>query len=151
MKLHAPGTTARKLNRVALVALMGSGTLALGAWTYQFARADSIPTALANVQATDRVTRALARGKPAVIEFGANACTGCREMKPILAELERVHGANITVADIDIIKDRTYITRYQIKLMPTQVFFDANGREIGRHMGVISAADILTRLGQKPV
>jgi hypothetical protein len=29
----------------------------------------------------------------------------------------------------------------------TQVFFDAEGREIGRHMGVIGKEDVLRRLG----
>lgn len=96
---------------------------------------------------TDPVALALAAGKPAVIEFGANACVSCREMKPVLAALAQSHGDRITVADVDILKERDYIGRYQIRLMPTQVFFDAQGRETGRHMGKISGEDILARLG----
>ena len=96
---------------------------------------------------TDPVALALAAGKPAVIEFGANACVSCREMKPVLAALAQSHGDRITVADVDILKERDYISRYQIRLMPTQVFFDALGRETGRHMGKISGEDILARLG----
>lgn len=96
---------------------------------------------------TDPVALALAAGKPAVIEFGANACVSCREMKPVLAALAQSHGDRITVADVDILKERDHISRYQIRLMPTQVFFDAQGRETGRHMGKISADDILARLG----
>lgn len=96
---------------------------------------------------TDPVALALAAGKPAVIEFGANACVSCREMKPVLAALAQSHGDRITVADVDILKERGYISRYQIRLMPTQVFFDAQGREIGRHMGKIGGDDILERLG----
>lgn len=95
----------------------------------------------------DPVARALAAGKPAVIEFGANACVSCREMKPVLAALAQSHGDRITVADVDILKERDYISRYQIQLMPTQVFFDAQGQEIGRHMGKISGDEILARLG----
>lgn len=95
----------------------------------------------------DPVVRALAAGKPAIIEFGANACQSCREMKPVLAALVQSHGDRITVADVDILKERDFISRYQIRLMPTQVFFDAQGQEIGRHMGKISGDEILVRLG----
>jgi len=94
----------------------------------------------------DAVQAALRLGKPAVVEFGGIACAGCREMKPILEALAREHGERVTVLDIDVLKAREYIARYQIRLLPTQVFFDAQGREIGRNMGPISAADILVQL-----
>jgi len=95
----------------------------------------------------DAVQAALARGKPVVAEFGSVSCVSCREMKPILAELQRSHGERLTVVDIDVLKERQYLARYRIQLMPTQVFFDAQGREIGRHMGKISGDEILARLG----
>ena len=95
----------------------------------------------------DEVQQALRLGKPAVVEFGANACASCREMKPILEALQREHGERISVLNIDILKARGYISRYKIQLMPTQVFFDAQGREIGRNMGKVSAGEILARLG----
>ena len=84
-----------------------------------------------------------------MVEFGANACASCREMKPVLEALRREHGARITVAEVDLIAQRSeadYIRRYRIQLMPTQVFFDASGRETGRHVGTISGAEILLRL-----
>lgn len=90
---------------------------------------------------------ALPPGKPAVVEFGANACIACREMKPILAGLAASHGDRITVLDVDVLKERDYLKNYQIRLMPTQVFFDAQGREVGRNMGKMSREDILKRLG----
>jgi thioredoxin 1 len=95
----------------------------------------------------DEVQQMLRLGKPAVVEFGANACASCREMKPILEALQRDHGQHISVLNVDIVKTRGYIARYRIQLMPTQVFFDAQGREIGRNMGKISATAILAQLG----
>lgn len=97
----------------------------------------------------DAVQVALARGKPVVAEFGSVSCISCREMKPILAELQRTHGAKVTVVDIDVLKERQYLARYRIQLMPTQVFFDAQGRETGRHMGKITGDEILARLGKE--
>ena len=112
---------------------------------------DSVATARAPpgqyVAEADEVQRALLLGKPVVVEFGANACASCREMKPILEALQREHGEHISVLNIDILKMRGYISRYKIQLMPTQVFFDAQGREIGRNMGKVSTGEILARLG----
>ena len=82
-----------------------------------------------------------------MVEFGANACASCREMKPILDALQRDHGERIAVLNVDLLKMRGYTTRYRIQLMPTQVYFDAQGREIGRTMGKVSAEEILARLG----
>ena len=98
--------------------------------------------------AEDAVQQALRAGKPTVVEFGANACASCREMKPVLEALRHVHGQRIAVVEVDLIAQRQmgYIQRYRIQLMPTQVFFDARGRETGRHMGTISGAQILARL-----
>ena len=95
----------------------------------------------------DQVQLALRLGKPVVVEFGANACASCREMKPVLEALQREHGERISVLDIDVLKTRGYIARYRIQLMPTQVFFDAQGHEIGRNMGKISAGELLAQLG----
>jgi thioredoxin 1 len=98
--------------------------------------------------AGDVVQQALSAGKPTVAEFGANACAACREMKPILEALRRDHGGRISVVNVDLIADQHlgYLQRYRIQLMPTQVFFDAQGRETSRHMGKISADEILARL-----
>jgi thioredoxin 1 len=98
--------------------------------------------------AGDAVQQALRSGKPTVVEFGANNCTSCREMKPVLARLAREQGDHIGVVDIDLLKTTGYVGAYKIQLMPTQVFFDAQGRETSRHMGKISAQEILARLGR---
>lgn len=95
--------------------------------------------------APDAVQKVLSSHKPTVVEFGANSCESCREMKPILHALAQ--DPRIAVADIDIIKERDYISRYQIRLMPTQVFYDAKGQETSRHLGKINADEILERLG----
>jgi thioredoxin 1 len=93
----------------------------------------------------DAVLTALKAGKPTIIEFGANNCVSCREMKPILHDLAK--NPRIVVADVDILKERGYISKYQIHLMPTQVFYNAQGVETGRHMGKISGPEILAQLG----
>lgn len=136
----------RTLARGALAAV--AAALGLGAAIAHFAE-PAAPAAARAAPAADAVQRALAAGKPTVVEFGANACASCREMKPVLAALRREHGERIEVVEVDLIAQRheaDYIRRYRIALMPTQVFFDARGRETGRNMGRISGAEILARL-----
>lgn len=100
----------------------------------------------------DPVEQALRQGRPAMIQFGANACAACREMKPVLEALQREHGTRFTVMNVDLIaqKHRGYLQRFRIQLMPTQVFFDAAGNEIHRNLGTMSSAAILARLERRP-
>jgi len=121
--------------------------LALGLFAAVYTLSDRMPSPTKGA-GDDAVQQALRAGKPTVAEFGANACASCREMKPVLDALRREHGDRISVVDVDVLarRDAGYIQRYRIQLMPTQVFFDAGGRETGRHMGAISAEEILARL-----
>lgn len=49
--------------------------------------------------------------------------------------------------NIDVYKDEKAGEAFQIQLIPTQVFFDVRGKEIERHMGILTEADVLARLG----
>lgn len=144
---------ARWLGVTAGVALVGAGLVTalvlnteVPATTVSAAAPAGQPAA-----ADDVVQRALRAGKPTVAEFGANACAQCREMKPVLEALRREHGERIAVVNVDLIaqKEANYIQRYGIQLMPTQIFFDAQGREIGRNLGKLSGEEILARLQLK--
>lgn len=119
-----------------------------GFWLYAGSSAQSTDPVAIGLGDADAVQVVLRAGKPTIIEFGANNCVSCREMKPILHALAQ--DQRIAVADVDILKEREYISNYQIRLMPTQVFYNAQGVETGRHMGKISAEDILAKLGMTP-
>jgi thioredoxin 1 len=99
------------------------------------------------VAAPNAFALSVGQGRPTVIEFGASACASCRDMKVVLEALRKTHGTQIGVAEVDLLKQREAIGQYRIQVMPTQIFFDAEGREIGRHVGVIDGAGILARLG----
>ncbi len=130
------------------LAWLAAGALTLGAGLSVAVVTLSTPLAPHVAHGADAVQTALRAGKPTVVEFGANACAACREMKIILKALRQTDGERITIVDVDLMarKEADYIRRYRIQLMPTQVFFDAQGRETSRHMGKISAVDILARL-----
>jgi len=96
------------------------------------------------------VQNATASGLPTIAEFGAATCTSCREMKIVLDGVAGRTQGRAHVLVIDISKDYPAAEAFRIQLMPTQVFFDAGGREVGRHMGKLSEAEVIARLGITP-
>lgn len=132
-----------------LLTLSAGLSVALLTWSTPLVPQAGVPgSGMAVAHSADAVQRALMAGKPAVAEFGANACASCREMKVVLDALRLSHGDRITVVNVDLLaqKEADYIQRYRIQLMPTQVFFDTQGREVSRHMGKLTGEEILARL-----
>lgn len=138
---HAAGAAAAAA--VAIFALLAAGC-------GEPPRPPAAASTHADTGVPDDFALSVGQGRPTVIEFGASACASCREMKVVLADLRKSHGSRIGIAEVDLIKQREAIGQYRIQVMPTQIFFDAQGREIGRHMGVIDGAGILARLGMTP-
>lgn len=93
------------------------------------------------------VQNAVASGLPTIVEFGAVGCASCREMKIVLDSVVRRTQGRANVLNIDISKDMDAADVYRIQLIPTQVFFDARGNEIERHMGILTEAEVIARLG----
>lgn len=93
------------------------------------------------------VENARQSGLPTVVEFGATSCTTCRNMKPILEATALQLQGRAHVVVIDLNKDYAAASQFNIRMMPTQVFFAADGRETGRHLGGMAQAEIVQRLG----
>jgi len=82
---------------------------------------------------------------PKLIDLGADKCIPCKMMAPILDELKSEYEGSLIVEFIDVWKNPDEAPKYGIKLIPTQIFFDASGKEIFRHEGFISKEDILAK------
>lgn len=82
---------------------------------------------------------------PRLLDIGSTTCIPCRMMAPILEELRKEYAGRMEVVFIDISKNREAGDRYGIQGIPTQIFYDASGKELSRHDGFISKADILAR------
>jgi len=84
-------------------------------------------------------------GIPRLVDLGASACIPCKKMAPILEELKVEMAGKLHVEFIDVWKNPDAKAQYGIRLIPTQVFYDAAGKELGRHEGFMSREDILAR------
>ena len=97
--------------------------------------------------ATDAaVKRALASGKPTVIDLGARQCIPCKKMAPILESLAGEYSGKASVLFIDVREDQAAAEKFRIQMIPTQIFFNAHGKEVKRHTGFIDKGDILKEL-----
>ena len=90
--------------------------------------------------------KALTGGKPVLVDFGANNCVPCRQMRPILKELGQEYAGKAEVLVIDVYKYQNLAKDYKVALIPTLVFFDAKGKEIFRQMGAMEKDKIAAKL-----
>ena len=97
--------------------------------------------------ASDAVaTQALASGRPTVIDLGARTCIPCKQMAPILEELAGTYRGKANVLFIDVREDSAAGERFRIQMIPTQIFFDARGQEVSRHIGFMDRPDFVKGL-----
>ena len=67
-------------------------------------------------------------------------------MAPILEKVKKDYEGRAFIHFYDVWKDRTPADRYRIRVIPTQIFFDKDGKEVSRHEGFLSEADIVAKL-----
>jgi len=88
---------------------------------------------------------AKATGIPRLVDLGAGKCIPCKAMAPILDQLRTDYTGKLQVEIIDVWQDRAAAEPYRIGMIPTQIFYAADGRELSRHEGFMSREDILAR------
>ena len=94
----------------------------------------------------DEFKKAITGGKPTLVDFGANSCVPCRQMRPILKEVSKEYAEKAVVLVIDVYKYQNLAREHKIQLIPTLVFFDSKGTEVFRHMGVMEKEKIVAKL-----
>jgi thioredoxin 1 len=90
--------------------------------------------------------KALASGKPTVIDLGARHCIPCKKMAPILESLAGEYRGRVNVMFIDVNEDQAAALKFRIQMIPTQIFFNAQGKEVKRHIGFMEKTEILKEL-----
>jgi thioredoxin 1 len=90
--------------------------------------------------------KTLTSGKPFLVDFGANSCIPCRQMRPILKEIGKEYAGKTEVLVIDVYKYQNLAQEYKILLIPTLVFFDSKGKEVFRYVGALDKEKIVAKL-----
>ena len=85
---------------------------------------------------------------PRLVDLGADKCIPCKIMAPMLEELKKEYAGVFNVTFIDVWKGPDTARNFGISVIPTQIFYDASGRELYRHEGFYSKESILAKWQQ---
>jgi thioredoxin 1 len=94
----------------------------------------------------DEFNQALKSGRPFLVDFGANSCMPCRQLRPILKEIEKEYTGKAQVLILDVYKNQDLAREYKVSLIPTLVFFDKAGKEVFRHVGAWDKSSIVAKM-----
>ena len=96
---------------------------------------------LGNVRA-DEFKHLPVKGMVTMIDLGAKKCIPCKMMAPIMEKMEKLYKGKAVIAFIDVWEHREPVNRFGIRAIPTQIFFDKNGKEVYRHEGFLAEKNI---------
>ncbi len=92
-------------------------------------------------------------GLPRLLDLGADKCIPCKMMAPVLEDLKQEYAGRVNVEFIDVWKNPAAAKEHNVPSIPTQIFFDASGKELFRHTGFFAKEDIVAKwkeLGMLP-
>jgi thioredoxin 1 len=89
------------------------------------------------------------------IELGSVNCIPCKAMQKVMKAVEDKYGRQLKVVFYDVWKQEQAhcAEEYKVRLIPTQVFLDKDGKELWRHEGFYPEKEIdifLQSKGLKP-
>lgn len=106
----------------------------------------SVPSSATNT--SDDFEKAVKSGKPVLVDFGANSCVPCRQIRPILKEIAKEQTGKAEILVIDVYKFKSLAAEYKVQVIPTLIFFDKTGKEVYRHMGAWDKDSIVKKLAE---
>jgi len=86
------------------------------------------------------------KGKVTMIDLGAKKCIPCKMMAPILVKLEKAYNGKADIIFIDVWENKQPAQRFKIRVIPTQIFFNAAGEEVYRHVGFLDEKSIVEQM-----
>jgi len=128
---------------VALAAAVAAAVVLKRAKTSGDAEGEVQAKATVATPAESSASAAVAAKLPKLLDLGADKCIPCKMMAPILEELKKEYAGRMNVEFIDVWKNKDAGKPYNIEVIPTQIFFDADGKELFRHVGFFGKEDIL--------
>jgi thioredoxin 1 len=93
----------------------------------------------------------MADALPRMIDFGRGKCIPCKQMEPILEELKLAYEGRAVIEVVNLDEEPHAGDMYKLMIIPTQIFFDAGGREVWRHEGFLPKDAIIARFEEMGV
>jgi len=93
------------------------------------------------------------KGMVTMVDVGAKKCIPCKMMAPILEELKKEYTATgkAAIIFIDVWENPEQAPKFKTRSIPTQIFYDKEGKEVYRHEGFMAKNSIVTKLDEMGV
>jgi thioredoxin 1 len=87
------------------------------------------------------------------VELGSVRCIPCKLMQPIMKDIEKDYAGQVKVVfhDVWTPEGEPFGNSFKIRVIPTQVFLDKDGKEYFRHEGFFPKDELVKVLQQKGV
>ncbi len=110
-------------------------------------------TLISATYAQDKVNSTSKKYKVTFVELGSVKCIPCQKMQPVMKAIEEKYGDQVKIEFYDVWTPagKPYADKYNVKLIPTQVFLDSEGKEFFRHEGYFEEAEVVKVLKTKGV
>lgn len=87
-------------------------------------------------------------GQVTMIDLGATTCIPCKMMAPILEKLTAEYQGKAAIVFVDVWLEPDMGKKFKVFMIPTQIFFNAEGQEVSRHVGFMAENDIVEQLAK---
>ena len=84
-----------------------------------------------------------AESLPKLVDVGSDKCIPCIKMAPMLDNLKEDFAGQMDVKFVDAWKNREEASSFGVQMIPTQIFYAEDGKELYRHTGFFAREDIL--------
>ncbi len=145
----------KKITAVAIIGVLVAVAFMAGSGGAIGQEKDSLPEARPESEAVpaeiDETEKpAAASKKVTFVELGSLKCIPCKKMQPIMTEIEAEYGDQVEIVFVDVWTEagKESGQKYKIRVIPTQVFLDADGKEYYRHEGFFPKEELVKVLKQ---
>lgn len=121
----------------ALVSLLSTLSIVVVLCLFSVSCSADAPSAIPEVPAKGMVT---------MVDIGAKECIPCKMMAPIMEELEKEYKGKAAIIFIDVWKNKNEGKKFGIRAIPTQIFYNKDGKEVSRHEGFMDKKSIVAML-----
>ena len=87
-------------------------------------------------------------GTVTMVDIGSTTCVPCKMMDPVLKALREKYKGRVEIIFSNINESKRDAKKFGIRAIPTQIFFDSNGKEIWRHSGFLDQKSCEQRIDQ---
>ena len=85
-------------------------------------------------------------GLPKILEFDRKLCPICQASERVILAVKDRYPGQFEVEKLYIDEAEALFRRYKVAIVPTQVFLNAAGKEVGRHEGAATPEGLTQKL-----